>query len=64
MKWASHELPINEALESLESLFFKTTENLRLLKNTNKKLLIHCKGGIGRTGTTIAILNAILTVKE
>ena len=33
-------------------------------KPAQQKLLVHCRGGIGRSGTTISIINSIIQLKE
>lgn len=29
-----------------------------------KRLLVHCRAGIGRTGTTITLINSVIAIKE
>lgn len=34
-----------------------------LLNNDTKKIIIHCSAGVGRTGTTIALVNLMLDLR-
>ena len=72
-KWPSRSLP--ETQEEIDTLLgiangvsnFLINENT-LFKNGEiqapRKILVHGKDGFGRTGTFIALVNAIMTIKE
>ena len=56
--WPDYGLPSD--FSEFKHLVDITTESLLRREN---KVLIHCRGGFGRTGTTIAIVNALLSIK-
>ena len=52
---------IREAAQFISAQF----SEMKATKNSNpQKLLVHCKGGIGRTGTTISLINSVIAIEE
>ena len=74
-KWPDGQLP--NTTEELDVLLYLAEtfaadhikEQNKILKKNNElqdpgKLCVHCKGGYSRTGTFIALINAIISIKE
>ena len=39
-------------------------ENSRKSTAEREKLVVHCRAGIGRTGTTVTLINATISIQE
>lgn len=66
--WPDWETPHDESLEVFKNLIntgadFVKAQNDRT-QGPHEKLLLHCRAGIGRTGTTVALINCMLHYKE
>ena len=61
-------MPIGESRKAFEFLVDEASgyvmENARKQGNERKRLAVHCRAGIGRTGTTLALINAVITIQE
>ena len=40
------------------------TANSKKTDAERQRLLVHCRAGIGRTGTTISLISAVIAIKE
>ena len=64
--WADYAVPTGDSKDGFYSLMRMATQFVRdqhQLDIDNKdfgKLLIHCRAGVGRTGTTLAIINGMI----
>ena len=50
-----------------EAAEFVSAQHTEMKANNNsnpQKLLVHCKAGIGRTGTTISLINSVIAIEE
>lgn len=57
--WPDHGVPNGEAMEAFGQMIEISITHL--LENDNsQKTVVHCSAGIGRTGTTITIIHAII----
>lgn len=59
--WPDHYTPTDESLGDFQQCLFSLIEYL-LNSNQDEKAIVHCSAGIGRTGTTIALANILLTI--
>ena len=66
--WPDWETPVGKSRKSFESLVDFAAkyvmENASKQGDERKKLAVHCRAGIGRTGTTISLINATITIQE
>lgn len=59
--WPDHGVPKGESIEDFNLLI---GEFISMILNSEKeeKAIVHCSAGIGRTGTTIALLHLIINI--
>ena len=57
--WPDHGVPSADSLQSFQRMFEIFT-HMVLHSDQNEKAIVHCSAGIGRTGTTIALLHLIV----
>ena len=59
--WPDHGVPEGQAIQDFESMLNKFIEwNLR--SGPKEKSIVHCSAGIGRTGTTISLMESIINI--
>mmetsp|Transcript_27206 Transcript_27206/g.36348 ORF Transcript_27206/g.36348 Transcript_27206/m.36348 type:complete len:129 (+) Transcript_27206:546-932(+) len=66
--WQDWQLPEGPSRQSLSTLVeqaaaFVTANNAKV-GDERQRLLVHCRAGIGRTGTTISLIHSIIGIKE
>lgn len=58
--WPDHGVPKNEAaIDSFEKMLEICLMQLLAGDATNERMVIHCSAGVGRTGTTAALMHLI-----
>ena len=65
MDW---QLPKGNSRAELATLIEQAADyvavNARKQGTARQRLLVHCRAGIGRTGTTVSLINAVTAIKE
>ena len=59
--WPDHGVPEGAAVAAFEQMLFKFI-NWNLNSQANEKSIVHCSAGIGRTGTTISLMETIINI--
>ena len=66
--WPDWQIPIEATQKDFSTVIDHAAHfvmaNKRLGTADREKLVVHCKAGIGRTGTTIALINATISIQE
>ena len=75
--WTDWKLPTGDSREELAELVERAADfvalNARKQRRDDgggdnsadwRRLLVHCRAGIGRTGTTITLVNSVIAIKE
>lgn len=57
--WPDHGVPQGKHVEDFELMINKFI-NWNLKSANNQKAVVHCSAGIGRTGTTITLMELII----
>ena len=59
--WPDHGVPSGSSMDAFKQMLDMLTI-MTLDSKENEKVIVHCSAGIGRTGTTIAISNMIISI--
>lgn len=59
--WPDHGVPVGQASLEFEHMLNKFIE-WNLKSANNERAIVHCSAGIGRTGTTISLMEAIIQI--
>ena len=59
--WPDHGVPEGKAMQAFEGMLNRfITWNLK--SSNDEKSIVHCSAGIGRTGTTISLMELMITI--
>ena len=59
--WPDHGVPEGVAVQDFEKMLFKFID-WNLQSSPSERAIVHCSAGIGRTGTTISLMEAIINI--
>jgi protein tyrosine phosphatase len=59
--WPDHGVPEGVAVQDFEKMLFKFID-WNLNSDPTEKAIVHCSAGIGRTGTTIGLMETIINI--
>lgn len=59
--WPDHGVPDGDAVSDFEVMLNHFVE-WNLKSANNEKAIVHCSAGIGRTGTTISLMNTMIAI--
>ena len=59
--WPDHGIPDGAAVDDFEVMLNHFVE-WNLKSEFNEKSIVHCSAGIGRTGTTISLMNSMIAI--
>ena len=59
--WPDHGVPEGQAIQDFESMLNKFID-WNLKSGSNEKAIVHCSAGIGRTGTTISLMETLINI--
>jgi protein tyrosine phosphatase len=64
--WPDHGIPKKEQFDDFDKLVENSIECYDAFKESedNKRILLHCSAGIGRTGTLLSIMHIVSTIKN
>ena len=66
--WEDWQLPTGNSRDSLAELVEQAADyvtiNSAKTGNDRERLLVHCRAGIGRTGTSISLINSVIGIEE
>ena len=66
--WQDWQLPEGPSRESLAGLVEQAAAYITANKDKQgeerNRLLVHCRAGIGRTGTTISLISSVIAIRE
>ena len=61
--WPDHGVPTGQRVDDFEQMLGMFIE-WNLKSEDNEKAIVHCSAGIGRTGTTIGLMETIINISS